>query len=35
MEVDQFTVTNNPRDVSEQCSSSSIKQDYQSDEETG
>ena len=35
MEVDQFTITNNPRDVSEQCSASSIDRDYQSEEETG
>ena len=38
MEVDQFTVTNNPADVSEQCSTRDLNQDYnqsEEEEETG
>ena len=35
MEVDQFTITNNPADVSEQCTTMDVNQDYQSDEQTG
>ena len=35
MEVDQFTITNNPADVSEQCSDTNINPDFQSEEERG
>merc|ERR1711874_723605 len=35
MELDQFTVTSNPADVSEQCSNTDINHGYQSEAETG